>query len=57
MKPNKDLLTYFKSIGLEVKEKKDCSPNDSLFRLTNVMKDDKKIQKQKIKHLENLRKV
>lgn len=57
MKPNKDLVNYLKLKGLEVTEKENCDHDDSVIRLTNVMKDDGKIQRQRKKHLENLRKV
>lgn len=57
MKPNEDLVKYLKTIGLEVTEKEDYSPHDSVIRLTNVMENDKKIQKQRKLHLEDLRKI
>lgn len=57
MKPNKDLVKYLNSKGLVVTEKENCSPHDSIIRLTNTMKDDEEIQKQRKQHLENLRKI
>lgn len=56
MKPNEDLIKYLKNIGLEITEK-DCGPHDSVIRLTNVMQKDAKIQQQRKRHLENLKKI
>lgn len=57
LKPNKDLVKYLSTKGLEVTYKENCSPHDSVIRLTNAMKDDEEIQRQRKRHLENLRKV
>lgn len=57
MKPNDDLIKYLKNIGLEITEKENCDHDDSVIRLTNVMENNKEIQKQRKRHLENLRKV
>lgn len=57
MKINEDLVNYLKLKGLEVIEKENCDHHDSIIRLTNVMQDDAKIQRQRKRHLENLKKV
>lgn len=57
MKPNKDLVKYLSTKGLEVTHKENCSPHDSVLRLTNVMNDDKEIQRQRKQHLKNLRHI
>lgn len=57
MKPNEDLVKYLSTKGLEVTYKENCDTHDSVIRLTNVMQKDAKIQQQRKRHLENLKKV
>lgn len=57
MKPNEDLVNYLRTKGLVVTEENCDHHDDSIIRLTNVMENNKEIQKQRKRHLENLRKV